>query len=139
MTKGEPLIKVENLTVAYGDKEVLRDITLSVARDEVLGIVGETALLAVPYDHTKVFVETTLNDPVCNALAAELEDRFGALPAEAETLLAIARVRSAARACGVARIDAGPAAIAFTPRKDFAGDADAAVALGAARPDPRRC
>lgn len=42
MTKGEPLIKVENLTVAYGDKEVLRDITLSVARDEVLGIVGET-------------------------------------------------------------------------------------------------
>ena len=61
-----------------------------------------------------------------DALAAELEDRFGALPAEAETLLAIARVRSAARACGVARIDAGPAAIAFTPRKDFAGDADAA-------------
>lgn len=42
MTKGEPLIEVENLTVAYGDKEVLRDINLSVARDEVLGIVGET-------------------------------------------------------------------------------------------------
>ena len=48
---------------------------------------------------------------------AELEDRFGALPDEAARLLATARIRLLARAAGVVRIDAGPAAIAFTPRR----------------------
>jgi transcription-repair coupling factor (superfamily II helicase) len=61
-----------------------------------------------------------------DALEAELEDRFGALPEAAATLLAIARVRAQASALRIARIDAGPAAIAFTPRADFAGDAKAA-------------
>ncbi len=51
-----------------------------------------------------------------DALEAELEDRFGALPEAAVTLLSIARVRAGARAAGIARIDAGPGAIAFTPR-----------------------
>ena len=57
-----------------------------------------------------------------DSLQAELEDRFGALPDAAATLLAVARVRAQALALGIARIDAGPAAIAFTPRGDFAGD-----------------
>nr|WP_239017897.1 helicase-related protein [Sphingomonas aracearum] len=57
-----------------------------------------------------------------DALEAEMEDRFGALPDGASTLLAIARVRAQARAARIARIDAGPAAIAFTPRRDFAGE-----------------
>ncbi len=57
------------------------------------------------------------------AFADELEDRFGSLPPEADTLLRIARTRVAARAARIARIDAGPAAIALTPRSDFAGDA----------------
>ncbi|WP_375382916.1 TRCF domain-containing protein [uncultured Sphingomonas sp.] len=52
-----------------------------------------------------------------DAFEAELEDRFGALPDEAARLLATARIRLLARAAGVARIDAGPAAIAFTPRR----------------------
>ena len=60
-----------------------------------------------------------------DAFEAELEDRFGALPPEAVTLLAVARARMLARAAKVARIDAGPGAIALTPRRDFAGDADA--------------
>ncbi|MEI5686027.1 helicase-related protein [Sphingomonas kyungheensis] len=51
-----------------------------------------------------------------DALADELEDRFGDLPDEARLLFAVARIRVAARAAGIARIDAGPAAIAFTPR-----------------------
>ncbi|MCP3735771.1 DEAD/DEAH box helicase [Sphingomonas sp. RP10(2022)] len=51
-----------------------------------------------------------------DAFEDELQDRFGALPAEAQLLLAIARIRSLARDRGVARIDAGPAAIALTPR-----------------------
>jgi transcription-repair coupling factor (superfamily II helicase) len=61
-----------------------------------------------------------------DGLEAELEDRFGALPDAATTLLAIARVRAQALAVRIARIDAGPAAIAFTPRADFAGDTDVA-------------
>jgi transcription-repair coupling factor (superfamily II helicase) len=50
-----------------------------------------------------------------DALRAELADRFGELPSEAEALLDTAQVRMLARASGVRRIDAGPAAIAITP------------------------
>ncbi len=56
---------------------------------------------------------------------AELEDRFGALPEPAATLLAVARVRLHARAADIARIDAGPAAIALTPRTAMTSDAAA--------------
>ena len=45
----------------------------------------------------------------------ELEDRFGPAPEETERLLSIARLRLHMRAADVARIDAGPAAIALTP------------------------
>jgi transcription-repair coupling factor (superfamily II helicase) len=58
-----------------------------------------------------------------DALADELEDRFGTLPAEAATLIAVARIRQLARETRIERIDAGPAAIALTPRRDFTGDA----------------
>ena len=61
-----------------------------------------------------------------DALAAELEDRFGPPPPEARTLLDHAAIRVAALDAGVERIDAGPAAIALTPRKGFAGDVAAA-------------
>ncbi|WP_314372523.1 TRCF domain-containing protein [Sphingomonas paucimobilis] len=50
----------------------------------------------------------------------ELRDRFGALPRAAERLMTITRVRELARGHGIARIDAGPAAIALTPRPDSA-------------------
>ncbi|MEH3106299.1 MAG: helicase-related protein [Sphingomonas fennica] len=61
-----------------------------------------------------------------DAFEAELEDRFGTLPEEAATLLAVARIRLLACSARIARIDAGPGAIAFTPRRDFGGDAAAA-------------
>nr|WP_207912366.1 TRCF domain-containing protein [Parafrankia sp. BMG5.11] len=48
---------------------------------------------------------------------AEIHDRFGALPPEAERLLEVSRVRMLARLAEIQRIDAGPAAIALTPRK----------------------
>uniref|UniRef100_UPI0035CC4E3D TRCF domain-containing protein n=1 Tax=uncultured Sphingomonas sp. TaxID=158754 RepID=UPI0035CC4E3D len=57
---------------------------------------------------------------------AELEDRFGPPPPAARLLLDIAAIRLAAMDARIARIDAGPAAIALTPRKDFAGAAGAA-------------
>ena len=48
-------------------------------------------------------------------LAAEMEDRFGPLPAEAADALALARLKSLCRRHGVIRVDAGPKAIAFKP------------------------
>jgi transcription-repair coupling factor (superfamily II helicase) len=59
-----------------------------------------------------------------DALSDELEDRFGALPPEAQDLIALAQVRQLARAAGIARIDAGPGAIALTPRAGFAAQAE---------------
>ncbi|WP_321163434.1 TRCF domain-containing protein [Sphingomonas sp. Leaf38] len=46
---------------------------------------------------------------------AELEDRFGTIPDPAHHLLLATRIRLRACAAGIRRIDAGPAAIAFTP------------------------
>ena len=65
---------------------------------------------------------------------AELEDRFGALPEEARTLMAVARIRAGARAAQVAAITAGPAAIALTPRSGAAIDE---AASGLERKDGR--
>jgi transcription-repair coupling factor (superfamily II helicase) len=53
--------------------------------------------------------------------AEELEDRFGAPPAEAQGLLDLARIQALARGAGVLRIDAGPKAIAFTLASGFRG------------------
>ena len=60
------------------------------------------------------------------AFAEELEDRFGPLPPEAELLIAVARVRRLAADAAIAKVDAGPAAIALTPRHEFGGAAEAA-------------
>ncbi|QWT14421.1 DEAD/DEAH box helicase [Sphingobium xenophagum] len=51
-----------------------------------------------------------------DAFDAELADRFGPQPGAAQRLLAAARIGILARAAGIERVDAGPAAIALTPR-----------------------
>ena len=51
-----------------------------------------------------------------DAFEDELIDRFGEEPPEASTLLRMANLRVLARRADIARIDAGPEAIAFTPR-----------------------
>ena len=50
------------------------------------------------------------------ALGEELGDRFGPPPPEVEDLLSLAKLRALCRAIGVARVDAGPKAIAFSLR-----------------------
>jgi transcription-repair coupling factor (superfamily II helicase) len=52
----------------------------------------------------------------------ELEDRFGEVPEEAARVLAILRLRLLAHSSRVQKVDAGPAAIALTPREDFVAD-----------------
>ncbi len=56
------------------------------------------------------------------AFEEELVDRFGPLPAAANALMLNSRIRLSARALRLKRIDAGPSAIALTPRHDFTGD-----------------
>ena len=63
-----------------------------------------------------------------DSFEAELEDRFGALPQAAQTLLAVTRAGLLCRRIGIARVDAGPAAIALTPRAELAGNAAGLVA-----------
>ncbi|MBN8897170.1 MAG: DEAD/DEAH box helicase, partial [Rhodospirillales bacterium] len=48
--------------------------------------------------------------------AAELDDRFGDLPIQVRLLLDLARLRLACLRLGIARVQAGPAAVALTPR-----------------------
>ncbi len=95
-----------------------------------LGLQGQLPADWIPEEELRVEFYVRLaraeDGAAIDALEAELEDRFGALPDAAATLLAVARVRAQALALRIARIDAGPAAIAFTPRADFAGDAGAA-------------
>jgi transcription-repair coupling factor (superfamily II helicase) len=67
-----------------------------------------------------------------DGFAGELEDRFGPLPVEAMVLLDLARLRMLAREAGVVEVDAGPAAIALTPRNK-----DAAVPDGLAAKNGR--
>ncbi len=64
------------------------------------------------------------------AFAHELEDRFGPLPEEAETLLALATLGRMARELGVIKLSAGPKAVAF----DFVGS-QAAARIAAGRAD----
>ncbi|MBH1991479.1 MAG: DEAD/DEAH box helicase [Sphingomonadaceae bacterium] len=63
-----------------------------------------------------------MDDDGMDAFEDELIDRFGPLPQEAAMLLMRARIRVAARTLSIARIDAGPAAIALTLRRDRTGD-----------------
>ncbi len=53
-----------------------------------------------------------------DAFAAELIDRFGALPGEVENLLAIIAIKRLCRAANVAKIDAGPGGASVVFRND---------------------
>jgi transcription-repair coupling factor (superfamily II helicase) len=50
------------------------------------------------------------------AFAAELIDRFGSLPEEADQLIAVAGLKALCRACEVAKLDAGPKGAVLTFR-----------------------
>ncbi|KLE35931.1 DEAD/DEAH box helicase [Aurantiacibacter luteus] len=50
------------------------------------------------------------------AFTSELRDRFGRLPAKARLFVRMVQVRLLAKRAGIARIDAGPGAIALNPR-----------------------
>ncbi len=93
-----------------------------------LGIQGRLPQSWIPDDDIRISfyvrIARAAEAGAIDALEAELEDRFGAVPDEAIQLLALARIRIRALNAQIDRIDAGPAAIAFTPRPDFDSEVD---------------
>lgn len=85
-----------------------------------LGIAGRLPEAWIPEPEVRIALYSRaarLADTLSlDSFESEIEDRFGALPPEAATLLAIMRARMLARQAQIARIDAGPEAIALTPR-----------------------
>jgi transcription-repair coupling factor (superfamily II helicase) len=95
-----------------------------------LGLTGRLPESWIPEEEVRINLYARIarlsSGAELDALAEELEDRFGSLPEEAHMLLELSRLRQLARLARIARVDAGPAAIALTPRPDFAGDEEAA-------------
>jgi transcription-repair coupling factor (superfamily II helicase) len=58
-----------------------------------------------------------------DALGEEIEDRFGAPPEPVRELFALTRLKLLCRRAGIARVDAGPQAVAVTFRTERSGDA----------------
>ena len=67
--------------------------------------------------------------------AAELIDRFGPLPAEADQLIAVAALKALCRRCAIAKLDAGPKGAVLTFREEGFGDPMALVRFVQERPD----
>ncbi len=92
-----------------------------------LGIEGRLPETWIPDEELRVTIYARLariTDAVMlDALEDELADRFGAMPDEARTLLATARLRVDARTAGIAKVSAGPAAVALEPHNGTRIDA----------------
>jgi transcription-repair coupling factor (superfamily II helicase) len=69
------------------------------------------------------------------AFAAELIDRFGALPAEAEQLIAVAGLKALCRRCLIAKLDAGPKGAVLSFREEGFPDPMALVRYVQEHPD----
>jgi transcription-repair coupling factor (superfamily II helicase) len=95
-----------------------------------LGIGGRLPADWIPEEDMRISLYARLgrlrSDAELDAFEAELEDRFGELPEEANLLLSITRIRERARGLDIARIDAGPAAMALTPRRNSTAASDIA-------------
>ncbi|MEQ1489998.1 MAG: transcription-repair coupling factor, partial [Terricaulis sp.] len=69
------------------------------------------------------------------AFAAELIDRFGPLPAEADQLIAVAALKALCRRCQISKLDAGPKGAVLTFRETGFPDPLALVRFITERPD----
>ncbi|MGE0595081.1 MAG: transcription-repair coupling factor [Hyphomonadaceae bacterium] len=72
------------------------------------------------------------------AFAAELIDRFGPLPPEADQLIAVAALKALCRRCNIAKLDAGPKGAVLSFREEGFGDPMALVRYVQERPDDFR-
>jgi transcription-repair coupling factor (superfamily II helicase) len=74
------------------------------------------------------------SDAEREAFAAEMIDRFGKLPAEAEQLIGVASLKALCREMNVAKLDAGPKGAVLTFREGGFGDPAGLVRLVQSRP-----
>jgi len=74
------------------------------------------------------------NDGEVEAFAAEMIDRFGPLPEEAEHLLSIVRIKQLCRLAGIEKIDTGPKGAVITFRGNSFSKPDALLAFIAKHP-----
>jgi transcription-repair coupling factor (superfamily II helicase) len=58
------------------------------------------------------------SDREVDAMAAELADRFGALPPEVENLLQVVSIKRLCREAGVEKLDAGPKGVVLSFRRN---------------------
>ncbi|HRP09839.1 MAG TPA: transcription-repair coupling factor [Terricaulis sp.] len=75
------------------------------------------------------------SDQEREAFAAELIDRFGPLPPEADQLIAVAALKALCRRCQIAKLDAGPKGAVLTFRETGFPDPLALVRYVQERPD----
>ncbi len=75
------------------------------------------------------------HDDEREAFAAELIDRFGPLPAEADQLIAVAALKALCRRCQITKLDAGPKGAVLTFREIGFPDPMALVRHVQERPD----
>jgi transcription-repair coupling factor (superfamily II helicase) len=75
------------------------------------------------------------SDQEREAFAAELIDRFGPLPAEADQLIAVAALKALCRRCLISKLDAGPKGAVLTFRDGGFPDPMALVRHVQERPD----
>ena len=66
-------------------------------------------------------------DMAADALAAELIDRFGALPGEVESLLKVMQIKRLCRDAHVEKVDAGPKGVVLTMRHQDVSDPQAVL------------
>jgi transcription-repair coupling factor (superfamily II helicase) len=87
--------------------------------DLALGVSGRLPEDWIPEQEVRLALYGCLarldGEAAIDAFEEELEDRFGGIPGPARALIDLARIRRLAQTAGIARIDAGPAAIALTP------------------------
>ncbi len=75
------------------------------------------------------------SDQEREAFAAELIDRFGPLPAEADQLIAVAALKALCRRCQISKLDAGPKGAVLTFRETGFPDPLSLVRFITERPD----
>lgn len=96
-----------------------------------IGLAGRLPADYVPEDEVRLnlYARIALGSEREETLLDEVEDRFGPVPEPVTSLMALARLRRLCRAAGIARIDAGPQAIALTFKDRPESDSALAAAV----------
>ena len=108
-TSGDLIAAANACFQGLGHRDLLDPIS-----DQEVAFNGGRAMLRLGYSR----LDANWDEADIDAFAAELIDRFGALPEEVKNLLAIITIKRLCRAANVAKIDAGPGGASVVFRND---------------------